>query len=192
MSLRVHKAPLGGAPASLAPSRLLWHAGDQTLPAMTPVSQWGSIQNDSRRKKQRLKRTLTLSESIVHCGRNLGMRLVAGLALAALAVGCEGGNPAAAPPTTPPVEIPTLTWTERSDWINVKSHGAKGDGKTDDTAAIQGSLELLASCYAGNDTRYAVPRPVPSMSLETGSVTVEINNGTTLNAFLRIVSKQLR
>jgi len=44
-------------------------------------------------------------------------------------------------------ELPDLAWTERSDWINVKtdvSPAAKGDGKADDTAAIQAALDLVA------------------------------------------------
>ena len=39
--------------------------------------------------------------------------------------------------------IPELNWQQRSDWINVQTAGAKGDGKTDDTAAIQAVLDHL-------------------------------------------------
>jgi hypothetical protein len=42
-----------------------------------------------------------------------------------------------------PVQIPALNWTERSDWINVKTDvtpAAVGDGVADDTAAIQAAL----------------------------------------------------
>lgn len=33
--------------------------------------------------------------------------------------------------------IPVLTWEPRSDWMNVRDSGARGDGTADDTAAIQ-------------------------------------------------------
>ncbi len=48
--------------------------------------------------------------------------------------------------------IPILSWTERSDWINVKTDvfpGALGDGKNDDTAAIQAALNRIGP-YPGD------------------------------------------
>ncbi|MHB9133747.1 MAG: glycosyl hydrolase family 28-related protein [Armatimonadota bacterium] len=39
--------------------------------------------------------------------------------------------------------IPALPWEERSDWVNVKTAGAKGDGVQDDTAAIQAALNRM-------------------------------------------------
>ena len=42
-----------------------------------------------------------------------------------------------------PVRLPELNWTQRSDWINVRTAGAKGDGMTDDTDAIQHVLDRL-------------------------------------------------
>jgi hypothetical protein len=40
--------------------------------------------------------------------------------------------------------IPTLGWTVRSDWQSVRAHGAVGDGKADDSAAIQKVLDRVA------------------------------------------------
>lgn len=41
------------------------------------------------------------------------------------------------------VELPKLAWTAGSDWVNVKKFGAAGDGKTDDTAAINRAFAAL-------------------------------------------------
>ncbi len=35
------------------------------------------------------------------------------------------------------ITIPDLNWIPGSDWINVRNHGVKGDGKTDDTKPLQ-------------------------------------------------------
>ncbi|HOS95014.1 MAG TPA: glycosyl hydrolase family 28-related protein, partial [Armatimonadota bacterium] len=46
------------------------------------------------------------------------------------------------------VDIPSLTWQERSDWTNVKTDvepRAVGDGQADDTAAIQAALDRAAA-----------------------------------------------
>jgi len=43
-------------------------------------------------------------------------------------------------------ELPVLNWVERSDWLNVTRDvepKAKGDGKADDTAAIQAALDKI-------------------------------------------------
>ncbi len=40
-------------------------------------------------------------------------------------------------------EIPQLSWTVGSDWLNVKTAGVIGDGKTDDTEALQKVLTNL-------------------------------------------------
>jgi len=43
------------------------------------------------------------------------------------------------------VALPVLDWEQCSDWISVKNHGALGDGKADDTAAIQRTLDEARS-----------------------------------------------
>jgi hypothetical protein len=52
----------------------------------------------------------------------------------------------ATPPLgTPTMDIPSLNWQPRSDWINVKSNVspvAIGDGVADDTAALQAALNM--------------------------------------------------
>ncbi len=51
----------------------------------------------------------------------------------------------------PAADIPKLNWTERSDWLNVKTDvtpAAHGDGITDDTAAIQKAFDTLSDDYS--------------------------------------------
>ena len=40
-------------------------------------------------------------------------------------------------------DIPVLQWQQRSDWVNVKTGGAQGDGVADDTVAIQRALNAI-------------------------------------------------
>lgn len=47
-----------------------------------------------------------------------------------------------------PTQIPALQWEQRSDWLNVKTDiapAALGDGKADDTAALQNAFDRLAA-----------------------------------------------
>jgi len=55
-------------------------------------------------------------------------------------------------------ELPRLNWEERSDWLNVKTKfGAVGDGKADDTAAIQAALDSLKDGFGQPNTVYLPP-----------------------------------
>ena len=58
------------------------------------------------------------------------------------------------------LDIPALTWTPRSDWINVKTDvkpAAVGDGKADDTAALQAALSLASPDKGQRRTVYLPP-----------------------------------
>jgi len=69
--------------------------------------------------------------------------LVAGLVLPS----ARRPSALAAPPRAA-TQIPALQWEERSDWLNVKTDvtpSAVGDGKADDTAALQKALDRLAA-----------------------------------------------
>jgi hypothetical protein len=70
------------------------------------------------------------------------MRCRPWLAALAFAAGVCGRSSGAALPPQPP-SLPTLAWEVRSDWQVVTAFGAKGDGKTDDTAAVQAALAFV-------------------------------------------------
>ena len=56
---------------------------------------------------------------------------------------------AAALPPAPP-SLPTLNWEVRSDWQLVTAFGAAGDGKKDDTAALQAALDFVGASGQGD------------------------------------------
>lgn len=69
-------------------------------------------------------------------------------ALTVMVAGCQGafGGPFSAFAQETPPQIPALQWQERSDWVNVKTDiipAAIGDGKADDTAAIQNAFNEI-------------------------------------------------
>ncbi|MCE4554650.1 glycosyl hydrolase family 28-related protein [Roseateles cellulosilyticus] len=72
-----------------------------------------------------------------------------------------------------------------TDWANVRSFGAKGDGTTDDTAAIQKAIEdrrvvyLPLGFYAVNDTIRLKPDTV-LIGLHPGLTQLMLPNGSTL------------
>ncbi len=69
--------------------------------------------------------------------------------------------PPVAPPTRLPVkETPAAFVAPVSDWVNVKSHGAVGDGKTDDTAALQAALNSGKSVIYLPRATYLITRPL--------------------------------
>ena len=60
------------------------------------------------------------------------------------------------------MNIPAMTWTQRSDWINVKTDPAMkthaaGDGVTDDTAALQEALNIATTHGSPRVTVYLPP-----------------------------------
>jgi len=71
--------------------------------------------------------------------------LVAFLFIVSLIIACLPTARAVSP------VLPTLAWSPRSDWVNVKSvtPAAVGDGVTDDTAAVQSALNTLQDTPQG-------------------------------------------
>ncbi len=64
--------------------------------------------------------------------------------------------PAQLEPKQDGAHLPDLNWKQRSDWTNVRTAGAKGDGTTDDTDAIQSVLNHLSDKPAGGLARQHV------------------------------------
>ena len=75
------------------------------------------------------------------------------------------------------VRIPELVWTPRSDWMNVRTAGAKGDGVTDDTDAIQQVLNRLSDKRPKGEVRQHVVYFPPGKYRITRTLTVTESTG---------------
>ena len=56
---------------------------------------------------------------------------------------CPGSAMESDPQQMRPPRIPALEWEERSDWLNVRRHGAAGDDRADDTEALQAAFDTV-------------------------------------------------
>lgn len=80
------------------------------------------------------------------------------------------------------LELPRLDWEPRSDWLNVRQYGAKGDGKADDSAALQRAFDQVtngSSIYLPEGT-YRVTKTVTLTGPVTGVLVVGHGRDTTL------------
>ena len=73
--------------------------------------------------------------------------------------------------------LPELKWTPRSDWMNVRTTGAKGDGITDDTDAIQQVLNRLSNKRPKGEPRQHVAYFPPGKYRITRTLTVTESTG---------------
>jgi len=79
-------------------------------------------------------------------------------------------------------QIPVLDWTARSDWASVKDAGAVGDGKADDTAALQkvfGAVRDGSTVYLPPGT-YRVTKTVRMTGPAIGVSVIGHGRATTL------------
>ena len=116
------------------------------------------------------------------------------LLLAALAPRCARA-------LQPVPALPTLALARRSDWLSARALGAVGDGKADDTAALQAGLTLLATTT--NNTLFIeagtyrvtatllLNRTIGSLVQGTGATTVLLWGGPAAGAPPEAVSRML-
>jgi hypothetical protein len=87
------------------------------------------------------------------------MKLIRAIVTAQLLAPIFGLTPAFSGETeTAKPQIPALNWEQRSDWFNVKQHGAAGDGVSDDTEAVQKAFDMLTD--SGDSLKDAQSRVV--------------------------------
>lgn len=86
----------------------------------------------------------------------------------------EGGTvePSVDPPVIPPADFDPLDGT----WLSVATYGAKGDGVTDDRAAIQSCINAAAS--AGKDVYF--PAGTYHMVVSSGDTALSIPSNSTM------------
>lgn len=75
----------------------------------------------------------------------------------------------------PALDIPALTWTQRSDWVNVVTQGADSTGATDSTSAIQSALNQVSN----NGSKSAVYFPAGTYKI-SATLTLTSTEGATL------------
>lgn len=73
--------------------------------------------------------------------------------------------------------LPELDWATRSDWINVQTAGAKGDGITDDTEAIQQVLNDMSDKRSSGRPKQLVVYFPPGKYRITRTLTITESTG---------------
>lgn len=93
--------------------------------------------------------------------------------LAIFASPCPGQSPS----VREVPQLPELNWTPRSDWVDVRAAGAKGDGVTDDTDAIQQVFNQLGDKQPKGVSRQHVAYFPPGKYRITRTLTIAESTG---------------